>query len=126
MLITHLLYIGMVPSAFCLLTNLQNIYLTYASTNPGLICAPSCTSTVSTNYVPSTNCPSNQDNGLCGIIAATNVQSQAGYSQWSCTTLGVVSTAACIAPVWPGITCTGSNVNALNLNNIALTGKINN
>ena len=60
-----------------------------------------------------------QADPMCDIIAATNIQSQ--KSQWSCTTLGATSTTPCTAP-WSGLTCTGSTVVKINLNNFGLTG----
>ena len=69
---------------------------------------------------PSAVCPTNQEIGICGLIAATNIQSIAGYSQWSCTTLGHTSSNPCSAPVWPGMTC-GAYA-TLSLGGIRLSG----
>ena len=63
-------------------------------------------------------------NPLCDIIAATNIQVITGYSQWSCNTAGVTSTTPCNTPVWPGVSCTLSNVVAISVSSIGLTGKI--
>ena len=62
---------------------------------------------------------------MCDIIAATNIQSISGYSQWSCTTGGFTSTAPCTSPVWNGLVCTGNNVVSITLNNFGLTGILN-
>ena len=73
--------------------------------------------------IPSSVCVYPQDNGLCGLVAATNIQSIAGYSQWSCSTSGYTSSTPCLSPVWPGITCTGSNViNSINIGGCGLSG----
>ena len=61
---------------------------------------------------------------LCDVVAATNIHSQSGYSQWSCTTAGVTSTAPCTSPVWPGIICSGSNMVSISLKNIGLPGTV--
>ena len=65
-----------------------------------------------------------QNGGICGLIAATNIQSYSGYSQWSCTTDGVYSSTPCNSPVWAGITCNNeSNIVAIDLINIGFSGK---
>ena len=118
-----MLCVGAIPNSVCQLTSLTYLSL---SSNAGITCAPSCvTSITSSNlYVPSTACPSNQANGLCGLIAATNINSISSYSQWSCTTGGFTSTAPCAIPVWNGLTCSGGAAVVINLYNIGLTGNI--
>ena len=59
---------------------------------------------------------------MCDVVASTNIQTLSGYSQWSCTTLGVVSTAPCTAPVWSGLICSGSVVVSISLTNIGVSG----
>ena len=124
-------YAGMIPSSVCQISSLNIFYILNGGANTGVTCAPSCLSSVPNCQVPATACtysatPSNQDNGLCGIIAATNIQSKASYSQWSCSASGLTSTTPCSAPVWTGLTCTGgSTIVAINLNNAGITG-INN
>ena len=59
---------------------------------------------------------------LCDIIAATNIQSIPGYSQWSCTAGGVASTPPCIAPLWAGISCSGINLENIAIGAIGMTG----
>ena len=116
-------YIGAIPNTFCQLTSLINLFITYSG-NPGITCAPLCVSSVTTRSVPSTMCPSNQDIGLCGMTAATNIQSISGYSQWSCTTGGVTSTAPCSTPLWNGLGCSGSNVMFISVSSTTLRGNI--
>ena len=65
----------------------------------------------------------NATDPLCDIIAATNIQSISGYSQWSCTTAGVTSTAPCTSPLWNGIACTGNSIIVVSISNNGLTGK---
>ena len=48
--------------------------------------------------------PSSQDEGLCGFIAATNIQSI--YSQWKCNSSGYTVSNPCS---WPGLTCPDNN-----------------
>ena len=116
-------FIGAIPNTICQLSSITGLYITFSNTNPGITCAPLCVSSVTTHYVPSSICPSNQDIGLCGIIAATNIQSISGYSQWSCTTGGYTSTSPCLSLVWAGLVCSGSNVVSVDVNSIGLTGK---
>ena len=59
---------------------------------------------------------------MCDIIAATNIQSISGYSQWSCTTGGVTTTTPCTSPVWNGLTCSGTTIISIYLGTIGLTG----
>ena len=64
----------------------------------------------------------NEDDGLCGFIAATNIASLLGYTQWTCSTNGVPSSDVC---GWKGIQCTGSSeVDYLSLNGVGLTGMV--
>ena len=67
-------------------------------------------------------CPTVQADPLCDIIAATNLQSKASYSQWSCSASGTTSTSPCSSPVWTGLTCSGSTILSLNLNSAGITG----
>ena len=98
------------------------MYVTYESSNPNIICAPLCVSSVIGLFVPSALCIHPQDVALCGFIAATNIYSLAGYSQWSCATAGYVNTNPCTTPVWSGLTCSHNNVVSVILANIGLTG----
>ena len=65
--------------------------------------------------------PTEQDSGLCGIIAATNIQSVPGYSQWSCTSDGITAFDPCIT-LWPAASCNGYNVTSLSFYNIGFSG----
>ena len=55
-------------------------------------------------------------NSLCAIVAATNIHSLSGYSQWSCSVTGVPATTPCTAPIWGGLKCSGSNVVSIVVN----------
>ena len=70
-----------------------------------------------------TFCPVIQADPICDFISATNIHTITGHTQWSCTTAGVTSTVPCTGP-WPGLTCSGSTVNSININNAGLKGKI--
>ena len=109
-------YLGMIPNGICQATNL----MTFEISNL-LTCAPLCVSTITTKTVPSTVCVYPQDNALCGLIAATNIQLVSGYSQWSCSTAGYTSTNPC---TWPGLSCNGMNVDSVYINNIGLSGAL--
>ena len=111
--------VGSIPNAICVLS-ITLLYITNSGTNPGITCAPLCVSSVNTHYVPSTICVYPQDQGLCGLIAATNIQAK--YGQWSCTTAGLTSSTPCKSPVWPGTVCVGSDVVSINVNSIGLIG----
>ena len=87
-----------------------------------MTCVPLCLSSVSTRYIPTDICIYPQENGLCELIAATNIQSISGYSQWSCSTSGYAVTTPCLSPIWPGLTCSGINVMAIRIGSIGLTG----
>ena len=102
--------IGSIPNSICLLSYLKYFYVTNSGSNSGLICAPYCLTSVTNRTVPSNVCVYPQDNGLCGLIAATNIQSISGYSQWSCTTGGYTTTSPCTLYVWAGLVCSGVNV----------------
>ena len=101
--------IGSIPNSICLLSSLKYFYVTNSGSNSGLICAPYCLTSVTNRTVPSTVCVYPQDTGLCGLIAATNIQSLS--SQWSCTTGGYTTTFPCTPYyAWSGLSCSGVNV----------------
>ena len=87
------------------------------------MCSPSCLSKFGISNVPAVSvCPSAQDvAGLCGFVAATNIQSISGYSSWSCSTAGYVNSNPC-SPLWPGITCVGNAVTGISLTGLSLSG----
>ena len=115
---------GAIPDSLCLVSALNSLFLTNGG-NSGLTCSPACLSSITSGNVdaPSTVCVYPQDNGLCGLIAATNIHAKTGYSQWSCTTAGYTSSAPCLSPVWPGVSCVGINVVSISIINFALAGK---
>ena len=115
-------HVGSIPISICLVTHLTNLQMIYNSSNPGIKCAPLCVSSVTSRTVPSTICVFPQDNGLCGLLAATNIHSISGYSQWSCATGGYTSTLSCLSPLWPGVTCNGVDVVGINLLSLGITG----
>ena len=58
--------------------------------------------------------PSLQDQGLCGFIAATNIE--IFYSQWKCNSSGYTVSNPC---AWPGLTCSDdSSIGQLYLSNL--------
>ena len=108
--------------SICLLSKLQYLYV---NNNPGVLCSPMCLSSIPSGSnidVSAAVCVFAQDNGLCGLIAATNIESISGYSQWSCSTAGYTTTTPCLSPVWPGLGCVGINVVSISVNNVGLTG----
>lgn len=56
------------------------------------------------------NAQSDQDKALCGLIAATDVQSI--KSQWSCNSTGFTSTNPC-SPVWSTLICSGNVITSM-------------
>ena len=94
--------------------------------NPLISCAPECLTTVSGSQLPNnilSQCPSAQDDILCGLVAATNISFVGNYNEWSCDTNGITTTNPCATgAVWEGITCDDGLVNNLYLNNAFLTG----
>ena len=112
----------MLPNSLCQLS-LNFLWITNSG-NHGITCSPVCVSSVYNRVVPSTICVYPQDVGLCGIIAATNIQSKSGYSQWSCTTRGYTTSTPCLSPKWSGVTCNGINVVGINLTSSGITGEL--
>ena len=120
------LNIGTVPSSLCDISGMTLLRITESASNPLVTCAPLCLTTVTDRNLPSTVleiCPSSQDNALCGFIAATNVQSIATHTMWSCTSDGLTSTDPCSGD-WTGVICSGSTIINLDLNTIGLIGMI--
>ena len=106
----------------CLLQSLTDFEVSNSGTNVAVTCSPLCVSSVNSRSDPSSVCVYPQDNGLCGLIAATNIQSFASYTQWSCTTAGYTTTTPCLSPVWPGLFCNGINVVSIDIVDLSLTG----
>ena len=69
-------------------------------------------------------CPSFQDDGLCSLIAATNIESLTNYDEWSCDTDGLASTDPCNVTKWTGIACIEGFINSISLNVTDMTGTI--
>ena len=66
-----------------------------------------------------------QDNAICSLIAATNVESLLFTLLWSCTSSGTTSSNPCnILSLWGGISCTGGYISAISLSGAGLTGAI--
>ena len=113
-----MILIGEVPSELCAISGLT---LLSASGNSGIFCSYLCLTTVTQITLPPTSA---QDDGLCGFIAATNIDSLTGYDEWQCTSDGVTSTDPCVGgSEWTGVTCSSSGtVTDLNLADIGLGG----
>ena len=114
-------FVGVIPDSICQLGSLNTFQVTSGG-NTGITCAPACVSSIPIHSTPSTVCPTNQEISLCGLIAATNIQSITGYSQWSCTTFGHTSTVPCNSPVWPGLICSGGNPISMSVNGLGISG----
>ena len=112
---------GTVPHSLCSISTL--LLLDLSSTD--ISCAPTCLTTVSTNAMPSTvkeTCPAAVDDAFCGLIAATNIASISNYTEWSCTTDGLIATDACASgSEWTGVDC---DIVALDLSTIGLRGTL--
>ena len=113
--------IGTVPFGLCYISSLTELHISDGGSNSGISCAPYCLSSVVTRLLPSTCAVSVQDTGLCGLIAATNIQSV--RAQWSCTTSGYTSTDPC-SPLWSGISCVGSVVVSIDTGNSGVAGSM--
>ena len=70
--------------------------------------------------------PTAQDDGLCGLIAATNIASITNYDEWSCTTDGLTSTDPCAGgSEWTGVTCSTGYVSEIFPSSKGVTGIVN-
>ena len=112
---------GTVPFGLCYISGLINLHISDGGGNSGISCAPYCLSSVTTRVIPTTCAVSVQDTGLCGLIAATNIQSV--RTQWSCTTAGYTSSDPC-STLWSSVTCVGSVVVSIDVGSSGLTGLI--
>ena len=122
------LLVGIIPYGICNMPTLQVVYVTNGPSNPGITCAPACVSSVPSTAVPTALCsyPSNQESGLCGLVAATNINTLSGYSMWACTASGYAASTPCNSPVWNGIGCIGGNVVYISVSSVGLTGIVHN
>ena len=87
--------------------------------NAGVMCAPTCLSSVANTTLPSTLCVTEQDRGLCAFIAATSISTFISTSMWSCTSMGLAATNPC---TWNGLTCAGNVVTQIALGSSGMTG----
>ena len=69
-------------------------------------------------YMFSGSMASTIDEAVCGIVAATNIGSIKAYEMWNCT-VGVANSDPC---TWKGITCNETEVNAILLAGLYMTG----
>ena len=117
---THLLFLlGTVPSELCDIGTLATFVF---QNNAGITCYADCLSFVTTLATSGTVCPSVQDIGICGIIAATDIASITNYDEWACTTSGFTLTDPCAGP-WTGITCTAGVVDYVYLHTKGISGR---
>ena len=109
-------HIGALPNSICLLSSLQYFY---TSSNPGILCAPLCVSSVTSRTVPTAVCVYPQDIAICGLLAATNLQSVIGLS---CSVTGYTTTTPCLSPVLSEFSCIGMDLVHLELGSKTLIG----
>ena len=107
---------------------LSNLDLLHFQGNDGISCYAACLDTIA--QLDSGNilaCPTDQDEGLCGFIAATDITSKSGYEAWSCNVSGLPSSDPCNAngsSIWDGLVCNGTQVISLVLTTASVSGKL--
>lgn len=122
MKLSYNIFIGYISSNLCTMSNLNTLYF---NENNQLSCYSNCLNTISNkNYGTVRNgCATNQDIAICSFIAATNINSI--FSQWSCTTAGIVSTNPCDSnmgsSVWQGILCINDEIFSIMLSSTPIT-----
>ena len=95
--------------------------------NDGITCAPSCLTTIFSASLPNKvveTCPSFQDAGICGFIAATDIESISSKTMWSCNTDGVTITNPCnSSSLWSGVSCGSSGyIDSISLSSLGISG----
>lgn len=118
-------FTGAVPNSLCTASQLTMLHV---GPNTGLVCYPACLSSVTDiqfTGIPS-GCPSDQENGMCGLVAATNIATvSAGGSVWGCDSGGYPTSDVC---GWLGVYCdnggVGPNVEKIDLTTNGLTGTV--
>ena len=110
-------YLGAIPYEICQMSSLYNLEIANSG-NTGLTCTPVCVSSIlGTLECPSTYCPTEEDNGLCALIAATNVASL--IAGWGCSG-GYTSSPPCS---WWNLICDGGgNVVAITFGTLGVSG----
>lgn len=85
-----------------------------------LTCYPECLSSVTSTDLVSyvMGCPTIEEDALCGLVAATSVADF--HSVYGCNTTGFPNSAPC---GWPGITCSGGVVVAVDVGSLGISGK---
>ena len=117
---THLLFLlGTVPSELC---DIGTLTFFQFNNNAGITCYADCLSSVTTLQTSGIVCPPDQDIGICGIIAATDIASITNYDEWACDTSGFTTTDPCAGP-WTGVTCASGVVDKVDLNNKGISGR---
>lgn len=114
---------GAIPNSLCQATTLTFFQV---DSNANIKCFPDCLTSITTHIfdvVAASGCPSDGEQGLCSLIAATNVQSLVSHTDWACDTNGYAMTDPCL---WAaGIVCSGSlEVVSISLCTIGLMGTI--
>lgn len=111
---------GIVPEQLCGLTGLTFLSLS-RSTNTSLMCYPRCLLSVgSLSVTGMSKCHTLNEEVLCPILAATNIQTL--RPEWMCDSEGYISIDPC--NVWSGVVCEANQTSAsvLNFNSFGLTG----
>ena len=114
--------VGSVPSQLC-----NDVFLTklHVYSNP-LTCYASClTSKLSLGVGTVPRCPTSQELGLCGFIAATNIQNSMDHTMWSCNKFGFTNSNPCLLNNhWSGIVCSNGTIISISLINKGVVGTI--
>ena len=120
---THIL--GEVGSNLCDMSELTTLSL---ASNPNMTCYADCVLNVNqTNFGDMIACPTTQDDIICGIVAATNIVSIAGYDEWNCDASGYPATEPCaVDNAWSGLTCDVETLTvvAINFRNSSVVGTL--
>jgi Leucine-rich repeat (LRR) protein len=100
---------GVVPNSLC---GNSGLGVADVSSNLGITCVPDCLTTVgSVNFTGlQQGCPSDTDNGFCGLVASSNVHAAVSPGDavlWACDDQGYPASALC---GWAGVTCSNGGV----------------
>lgn len=115
------IFIGKVPSSLCSITNLHELLVNVAGSNPLISCYASCLNTVNDYSLPSLVCPTPTQEAVCSLVNGTNIGSKSGYEAWSCTSVGTPITNLC---TWHGITCASNIPDASIKIDVPITGTL--
>ena len=117
-------FLGAIPNALCDYPALNYSSISFQD-NLFLTCYPDCltNATLLNDGGLRRGCPGDQDTGLCGMVAATNIGQIFNMSMWECDSNNAAIIDPCGTPPWNGLICEGIDAKSLDWRELGVTGE---